>query len=320
MQVKANHINMDSKTLYIKDAKQGLQLITYDASTTMSRRSFLKLAAGGCLLATTALSATLLSGCSSNETSSTKYQSPYNFSGLSVSSNGATYTENGTLKSKFGIDVSDYQGDIDWAKVKRAGVDFVFVRLGYRGSTKGLLYEDENYAQNIQGATNAGLEVGAYFFSQATSTEEASEEAAFCLSLLSRVSTTNANNSTTKPITLPLVFDHEPTAGGTGRADTISISNMTEIATRFCKEVAISGYRPMIYGNAGDIERYEREKLLDSLVTLGYPRMQIWFAEYNSNTPTGQFDFSIWQYSNAGQIDGIETNVDLNILFTTTFS
>ncbi|MDO4841437.1 MAG: GH25 family lysozyme [Phoenicibacter congonensis] len=283
----------------------------------MSRRNFLKLAASGCFVAATAFSATALSGCSSNETASTKYQSPYDFSGLSISNFGATYTENGALKSKFGIDVSDYQGDINWTKVKNAGVDFVFVRLGYRGSTKGLLYEDENYIQNIQGATNAGLEVGAYFFSQAANTEEASEEAAFCLSLLSRVS---AANGTAKPITLPLVFDHEPTAGGTGRADTISRSNMTEIATQFCKDVAISGYRPMIYGNSGDIDRYERETLLDSLVAEGYPRMQIWFAEYNSNTPTGQFDFSIWQYSNSGQIDGIDTNVDLNILFTTTFS
>ena len=105
-----------------------------------------------------------------------------------------------------GIDVSYYQGSIDWNAVKNSGIDFVFVRVGYRGYSNGALKEDPNAAANINGALTAGLKVGVYMFSQAVNADEAAEEARFALSKMSGYN-----------ITMPVVMDFEFISGGRGR-------------------------------------------------------------------------------------------------------
>ena len=110
--------------------------------------------------------------------------SPYDWSGLERSGDRLAFRENGEVRSQLGVDVSDHQGAIDWSAVASDGVDFAFVRVGNRGYTEGALYADTRYAENIDNATSAGLDVGAYFFSQAVSVEEAREEAEFVLRLL----------------------------------------------------------------------------------------------------------------------------------------
>ncbi len=226
------------------------------------------------------------------------YESPYAWEGLGVDENGRlTYSENGQIVSRVGIDVSHYQGVIDWEAVAADGIDFVFVRVGYRGYTSGGLLADTYYAENLDGATAAGLDVGAYFFSQAITVEEALEEAEFVLSLLAG-----------RDLTYPVAFDHEPVSDSSGRANNLDSETLTTCAEAFCARIEEAGYSAILYGNAADMARYQ--------VSVTENRA-VWFAEYNVSTPSAQFDFAIWQYSNAGTVAGISTFVDLNIAFLT---
>lgn len=142
------------------------------------------------------------------------YVSPYDWSGLERSGDRLAFRENGEVRSQLGVDVSDHQGAIDWSAVASDGVDFAFVRVGNRGYTEGALYADTRYAENIDNATSAGLDVGAYFFSQAVSVEEAREEAEFVLRLLAG-----------RYLALPVAYDHEPVADGAGRANNMDPRN-----------------------------------------------------------------------------------------------
>ena len=198
------------------------------------------------------------------------------------------------MRSQLGVDVSDHQGAIDWSAVASDGVDFAFVRVGNRGYTEGALYADTRYAENIDNATSAGLDVGAYFFSQAVSVEEAREEAEFVLRLLAG-----------RYLALPVAYDHEPVADGAGRANNMDRETLTACARAFCERLEQGGYETMIYGNSGDMARYDRADLG------GRP---VWFAEYDAAEPHAQFDFAIWQYTNGGSVAGIDTAVDLNLL------
>lgn len=227
------------------------------------------------------------------------YVSPYDWDGLERTGDQAdrlAYYENGELRSQVGVDVSDHQGAIDWSAVAADGIDFAFVRVGNRGYTEGELYADERYAENLDSATAAGLEVGAYFFSQAVNTDEAREEAELVLQLLAG-----------RSLALPVVYDHEPVADAAGRANALDRETLTACARAFCERMEQGGYRTMIYGNSGDMARYNRAALGDR---------PVWFAEYDAATPHAQFDFAIWQYTNAGSVAGIATNVDLNLRMT----
>ena len=222
------------------------------------------------------------------------YVSPYDWSGLERSGDRLAFRENGEVRSQLGVDVSDHQGAIDWSAVASDGVDFAFVRVGNRGYTEGALYADTRYAENIDNATSAGLDVGAYFFSQAVSVEEAREEAEFVLRLLAG-----------RYLALPVAYDHEPVADGAGRANNMDRETLTACARAFCERLEQGGYGTMIYGNSGDMARYDRADLG------GRP---VWFAEYDAAEPHAQFDFAIWQYTNGGSVAGIGTAVDLNLL------
>lgn len=238
-----------------------------------------------------------LSSCGTSSTAfQPAYQSPYNWAGLEYSGDRLAYFENDTLASQQGIDVSSHQGVIDWNAVSNDAIDFAIVRVGNRGYTKGELYVDEYFIENIDGATAAGLDVGTYFFSQALNEQEAREEADFVLKQLNG-----------RPLSLPVVFDHEPVADASGRANNISGEALAACARVFCERIEAAGYQTMIYGNKQDIARFAGSS---------FGERPVWFAEYEAATPSGQFDFVMWQYSNSGMVAGINAAVDMNILFT----
>ncbi|RDB61621.1 glycoside hydrolase [Gordonibacter sp. 28C] len=260
----------------------------------------LRVVAGLVVLALVAGAFGLLSArCTSpNDVASpTGYVSPYDWSGLERSGDRLAYYEDGELRSRLGVDVSDHQGAVDWNAVASDGVEFAMVRVGNRGYTEGVLYADDRYAENIEGATDAGLDVGAYFFSQAVSVEEAREEAEFVLNLLAG-----------RHLALPVVYDHEPVSDAAGRANNLDRDTLTACARAFCERIEQGGYSTMIYGNSGDMARYDRADLGDR---------PVWFAEYDAAQPHAQFDFTMWQYTNGGTVAGIDTNVDLNLLLDT---
>ena len=191
-----------------------------------------------------------------------------------------------------GIDVSIYQGQIDWEKVKNAGVEYVFIRVGGRGSESGALYTDDNAQSNYKGAKRAGLQVGAYFFSQAISEEEAREEAEFALAQLKGWQ-----------LDLPLAYDWEWAEKGS-RTDKMKGKLLTRCTLAFCQTVEDAGIQPMIYFNESQgLDMLDLEELQQ------YP---FWLALYD-----GAMDFpyrvDYWQYSESGKVDGIDASVDLNI-------
>ena len=205
------------------------------------------------------------------------------------------YTVDGHVASQAGIDVSEHQGEIDWQAVAGDGIDFAIIRVGRRGAAEGEVGEDEFFAQNMAGAREAGLDVGAYFFSQAVNEQEAIEEADFVIARLKG-----------RELAYPVVYDHEPVEGVEGRADDLSVEQMTANAKAFCDRIAAAGYPAMVYGNAADLARYSLKELSD---------YGIWFAEYGSTIPSRLGRFSIWQYTNEGEVAGIGRTVDLNIRF-----
>lgn len=226
----------------------------------------------------------------------TAYVSPYDFSGLAYQNGYLTYSENGVLKSQVGVDVSEHQGSIDWQAVANDGIQFAMLRIGNRGTTEGGLFQDGSFDENLSEAQAAGLQVGAYFYSQATSVAEAQEEADFVVGLMNG-----------RKLDLPIVFDHEQDTTTNARGNTVDRETLTAAALAFCQRIEDSGYRSMVYGNKIDIARLNLSSLGDR---------PVWFAEYNAAQPSGQFDFAIWQYTNNGTVDGISTPVDLNLRFT----
>ncbi|WP_165248848.1 glycoside hydrolase family 25 protein [Adlercreutzia sp. ZJ141] len=232
------------------------------------------------------------------------YVSPYDWSQIAwegASGDRAVLYRGGAIISDTGIDVSEFNGNINWDAVAADGVSFAFVRVGNRGYTEGALSADARYEQNLDGAAAAGLQVGAYFFSQATTIEEAREEADFLVQLL---------NSRT--LDLPVAFDHE-TIVGAGRANDVNGDTLVAIAEAFCERVEKAGYHTLIYGNAHDMQRlgYGLGGAAGGREVLqGRPT---WFAEYGVAQPTARFDFTIWQYSNTGTVAGIDTAVDMNL-------
>ena len=213
-----------------------------------------------------------------------------------VTRNGYSfYRENGNITSIAGIDISEYQHDINWEQVKAAGVDFAMIRVGYRTYGGGELNFDTKFKENIEQADAAGIKVGVYFFSQAVTTEEAIEEADFVLDAI-------------KPynITYPVVFDWELIYGETARTDSVTVDMLADCCVSFCERVKSAGYTPMIYQNKNT-----------SLMKLDLPRLtgyDFWLAEYNT-APTYYYDFQMWQYSSSGYIPGIDGRVDMNICF-----
>lgn len=194
----------------------------------------------------------------------------------------------------FGIDVSKWNKDIDWKKAKAAGVEFAIIRCGYRGSKSGALVEDPYFAKNIQEATDAGVRVGLYFFTQAITPVEAVEEASMVLML-----------GRQHKLSFPIFIDTEG-AGGNGRADGLDKEMRTAVCKAFCETVENAGYTAGVYASKHWLENNLDTEQLSSYVT--------WLAQYSSQ-PTYEGEYAMWQYTSAGKIDGINTLVDFNVSY-----
>ena len=204
--------------------------------------------------------------------------------------------EDGNVISKKGIDVSKFQGDIDWKKVADDGVDFAIIRVGARGYTKGAITGDEKFEDNIKGANENGVKAGVYFYTAAVSDEEINEEADYVLDAIEPYD-----------IDYPVVLDIEKAGNGKdARTSDVSAEERTKMCIDFCEKIKKAGYHPMIYGN---LKTFIRMMNLSELQDY-----DIWFAAYDSPMYY-PYDYSIWQYSDSGKVDGIEGNVDLNLSF-----
>ncbi len=210
---------------------------------------------------------------------------------------GATYTfgSDGALTNgsgSVGIDVSKWNGSIDWGAVRNSGVSYAIIRCGYRGSTNGKLVEDPKFRTNIKGATNAGLKVGVYFFSQAVNEVEAIEEASMVLGLIEDYN-----------LSFPVFLDVEASGG---RGDKIDKDTRTAICKAFCETIQSAGYKAGVYSN---------KLWLESKINVSaLSKYRIWLAQYAAKpTYTGRYD--IWQYTAKGNVNGISGDVDMNISY-----
>ena len=212
----------------------------------------------------------------------------YNFA-----SDGSLVTGNGAL----GIDVSKWNGNIDWEAVKNSGINYVIIRCGYRGYTTGSLIEDPKFTANIKGAIAAGLKVGVYFFTQAIDEREAVEEASMVLSQIKNYK-----------ISYPVFLDVESSgaSGGSGRADSIDKATRTAVCKAFCETIKNAGYNAGIYAN---------KHWLETKINAGeLSAYKIWLAQYASSpTYTGRYD--LWQYRSTGRVSGISTDVDMDLSY-----
>ena len=200
-----------------------------------------------------------------------------------------------TAPSVLGIDVSRYQGDIDWPKVKEAGVEFAMLRAGFRGyGASGIMKADANARQNYERATAEGIKVGVYFFSQATSVEEAVEEAEFLLTIIDGWE-----------LDMPVAYDWECLADDY-RTMGMEKREITDCAKAFCDTLEAKGYDTMIYFNPS---QSRTQMHLEELVDYGF-----WLAMY-SDRMTYEYKVDMWQYTNQGTVPGSEGNVDINMFF-----
>ncbi len=203
-----------------------------------------------------------------------------------------TFGADGALnRTARGIDVSKFQGNIDWNAVKADGITFAIIRCGYRGYGTGALVEDSTYRKNIQGAINAGLKVGVYFYSQAINEAEAVEEASMVLSLVSGYS-----------LPLGVYYDTESVAGG--RANAISANERTACAVAFCETIRNAGYKAGVYSYAS--------WFYNALNFANISKYNTWIAQYR-DTLSFNYKYNIWQYTGSGRVNGISTAVDMNI-------
>ncbi|MGN0318094.1 MAG: GH25 family lysozyme [Lachnospira sp.] len=199
----------------------------------------------------------------------------------------------GILSSTLVIDVSKYNGDIDWKAVKDSGIEYAIIRAAYRGYSTGRLSRDSYFEQNINNATAAGLKVGVYIYSSAINTAEAVDEASLLVNLC-------------KPynVTLPLIIDVEDSESGAGRADKLSMSERTSIINAFCSTVKSAGYSAMVYAN----KDWLTNCINVSDINTG---CWIWMAQYSSKfTYSGSFD--MWQFTSSGTVPGITGPVDIS--------
>jgi GH25 family lysozyme M1 (1,4-beta-N-acetylmuramidase) len=205
------------------------------------------------------------------------------------------YSVDGQVVSHKGIDVSSYQGVINWPQVAADGVEFAIIRVTLRGYGTGRLVEDETFDYNIQGAAAAGIHVGAYVFSQAITEEEVIEEAQSAIDKLAPYGTG-----------YPIIMDVERISGGDGRMDDLTPAERTDMIIKFCEVVANAGYKPYVYYNTEMSILYVDIARLENI-----PK---WYASYSSDF-FYPYDIDILQYSATGRVSGITGDVDMDICF-----
>ena len=203
--------------------------------------------------------------------------------------------------SLVGVDVSEHQGTIDWQAVADSGVEFAILRVGYRGMTEGLLNVDAFFEENYQGARDAGLLVGVYFFSQAITGEEAQAEADFAADALGG-----------RELDFPVAFDWEPPIPSEElpaedlRAYTMTGEQITGFAKAFCQRIQDHGYKACVYTN--------KHMAYNTFNLSELKGLDLWYAEYQP-APSLYYGFTMWQYTASGTVPGISGDVDLNICF-----
>lgn len=209
----------------------------------------------------------------------------------------APKTENNSVlpAGSLGIDVSQFNGYIDWNRVKNAGVKYAFIRVGGRFSKSGKFYPDTRFEYNISQAKAHGIKVGVYFFTQAVNTAEAIEEANYTIEKI-------------KPYNLdfPVVIDSEAVESG-GRHAEISVQDRTNVIKAFCDTISNAGYTPMVYASTNWLENKLYMNQLSGI--------KVWVAQYYSRV-TYNGSYNIWQYTSTGNIDGINSKVDCNRLYS----
>ena len=203
------------------------------------------------------------------------------------------YTDTEHYTSRIGVDVSEYNGEIDWAAVRQAGFEFAFIRLGYRGYEGGKLFTDEWFEENLAGAREAGLDVGVYFFSQAITEEEAREEAEFVVEQLDG-----------RELELPVMYDPEAIGFDEARTDETTGREFSTHALVFCKAIEDAGYEAGYYANL----KWE-VVMMDMGALKDYVH---WYAGYEQ-TPSTPYAFTFWQYSDQGVVPGIAEYTDLDL-------
>ena len=196
------------------------------------------------------------------------------------------------MDSSPGVDVSAHQGPIDWQAVRNSGIEFAIIRLGYRGYGSGKLVEDEYAKQNLQAAKEAGLKIGAYFFSQALDIKEADEEIQFILDMLADVT-----------LDMPIVLDWEIPAED-ARTKNMDARTLTDIQLHFCGQMKKMGLQPMVYFNW-----HQSENLYYLSELEAYP---FWLALYQDRM-TYPWKVEMWQWTSSGKVPGIQGNVDINV-------
>lgn len=219
----------------------------------------------------------------------------YDFTKLVCQSDLMKYYVDGKQVSFVGADISKFQDYVDFVKLKKAGVDYVMLRVGFRGYSSGQVVLDDYFLDNVKRAGDAGLKIGVYFFSQAISEAEAIEEANMVIEHIKDYN-----------ITYPVAFDMEGIDNDTARIDKLSKTEKTKIAKAFLDTVKNAGYKPMIYGN--------KEWLLKQIDLSKLTAYDVWLSQM-SDVPDYPYKFSMWQYSNDTTIDGIAGYADLNISF-----
>jgi GH25 family lysozyme M1 (1,4-beta-N-acetylmuramidase) len=219
----------------------------------------------------------------------------YDYTNLVSKSGMMQYFKNARQISYLGVDVSETQDYIDFILVKKAGIDFVMIRVGVRGYGTGQLRMDEYFTDNYKRATDAGLEVGVYFESQAITEDEAIEEANLVITSVSQ-----------NGLSYPVAYVMEYAENDTSRVEELTRQDKTKIAKAFLETIDTAGYTPMLYGNKEWlISRYDMTKLMD---------FDVWLAQ-EADLPDYPYWFNMWQYNTTARISGIASNVGLNISF-----
>ena len=222
-------------------------------------------------------------------------QNEYKETGVVLGNGRMSYYVEGNKESYLGIDISKYQGYIDFNEVKKDGVDFVIIKLGSRGYSTGQLTLDDYFQDNIKRATDAGLEVGVSFSSQAITVDEAKEEAAFVLQYLMDYD-----------ISYPVIFEMEHIVNDTARIDTLTKEDKTQITKAFMEDIETAGYNVMFSGNKAWL-----------FADVNYAALSAYDVrlEQQEDLPDYPYRFYMWQYTQKGTVDGISGEVPLNICF-----
>lgn len=219
----------------------------------------------------------------------------YDFNNKLINENNKIKYKDGDKESVAGIDLSKHNGNVDFSKLKEAGIDFVMLRIAARGYGSGIINLDEKFVEYATAAKSNGIDIGVYFYSQAINKDEAIEEACYAVGAVANFG-----------VKYPIAIDVETVEGDASRTDNLTVNERSEYVKAFCDTVKQYGYNPIIYANKSMLVAGLDLKMLDEY--------DVWLAD--TSVPTDYpYDFSMWQYNNTGAIDGIEGNVDLNISF-----